>query len=122
MILLYVLLFDPLVISSSNKEHQQWQVYTKRQQAVELVRRLCKAMECLRAEEPRDIYADAIQQAASSGNHEVVKAILETFPRAIACVEPSTGLNILQIAIEKRFHRVFSVYQMGGYRHLNLEK
>lgn len=75
-------------------------------------------MESLSGEEAAFIYADGILKAAELGVHEVVEAIVETFPIAVYCSEGSTKRFFFHMAVENRCEKVFNlIYQMSDHKY-----
>ncbi|KAL0345031.1 UNVERIFIED_CONTAM: hypothetical protein Sradi_4334400 [Sesamum radiatum] len=90
-----------------------------KQQALELVKCLCKEIELLSFMEAKDIYFDAIMVAAQLGIHEVVEEIVGTFPSAIYCLTPGSNQYIFHVAVENRSEHVYNlIYQMSDHKHL----
>lgn len=62
-------------------------------------------------------YADPMLKAARLGIHEVIEAIVDTFPPAIYYTDHSTERIFLHIAVENRCEKVFNLmYQMSDYK------
>ncbi|XP_011078078.1 uncharacterized protein LOC105161921 isoform X1 [Sesamum indicum] len=90
-----------------------------KQQALEVVKCLCKEIELLSFMEAKDIYFDAIMVAAQLGIHEVVEEIVGTFPSAIYCLTPGSNQYIFHVAVENRSKHVYNlIYQMSDHKHL----
>ncbi|KAL0333704.1 UNVERIFIED_CONTAM: hypothetical protein Sangu_1526600 [Sesamum angustifolium] len=90
-----------------------------KQQALKLVKCLCKEVELLSFMEAKDIYFDAIMVAAQLGIHEVVEDIVGTFPSAIYCLTPGSNQYIFHVAVENRSEHVYNlIYQMSDHKHL----
>ncbi|KAL0337217.1 UNVERIFIED_CONTAM: hypothetical protein Scaly_1996800 [Sesamum calycinum] len=90
-----------------------------KQQALKLVKCLCKEVELLSFMEAKDIYFDAIMVAAQLGIHEVVEEIVGTFPSAIYCLTPGSNQYIFHVAVENRSEHVYNlIYQMSDHKHL----
>lgn len=87
------------------------------QQAFELVKCLCRALESLPSNDASPIYRSAIINAACNGIHEVVELITEVFPSAIYTEERATECTIFQVAARERIENVFNLIY-----HLNIEK
>ncbi|KAK4432815.1 hypothetical protein Salat_1043700 [Sesamum alatum] len=106
-----------------------------KQQALKLVKCLCKEIASLSFSEAKDIYFDAIMEAAQHGIHEVAEEIIRTFPRqskeqpAAFCRElaPSHKLNdisgaALQMQHELQWYKEVESYVLPNYREkLNLD-
>ncbi|KZV14329.1 ankyrin repeat-containing protein-like [Dorcoceras hygrometricum] len=84
------------------------------QQTLELVKRLCTALESLPSSDASPVYQNAIIKAAQNGIHEVVEVIVEMFPNAIYAQEPETDCNIFHIAARERVENIFNlIYHMN---------
>ncbi|KAG5520861.1 hypothetical protein RHGRI_033436 [Rhododendron griersonianum] len=88
-------------------------------QALKLVKYLCERLKSQNNSDDADKLAkNALLTAAKFGIHEVIEAILESFPKLI-WAEDEKGLNIFHIAIEKRHANVFNlIYRVGPNREL----
>ncbi|KAK6147604.1 hypothetical protein DH2020_018516 [Rehmannia glutinosa] len=88
------------------------------QQALKLVKCLCKHMESLSYKEASLIYKDAMLTAARLGIHEVVEVIVETFPAAIYSRHATTKQFIFHLAVQNRCEKVFNlIYQTSDHKH-----
>ncbi|XP_073156783.1 uncharacterized protein [Henckelia pumila] len=84
------------------------------QQALTLVKCLCKALESLPCSDASPIYESAVVEAARNGIHEVVEVITEMFPNAIYAEESETECTIFHIAARERVQNVFNlIYHMN---------
>ncbi|KAL3820307.1 hypothetical protein ACJIZ3_006212 [Penstemon smallii] len=83
-------------------------------QALELVKCLCENLESLSWEEASGIYLDALFLAAELGIHEVVKAIVSTFPNSIHSYD-SNKQNTFHLAVKYRNEKVFNLIHQPGY-------
>ncbi|KZV14275.1 ankyrin repeat-containing protein-like [Dorcoceras hygrometricum] len=84
------------------------------QQTLELVKRLCLALESLPCGDASPVYQNAIIKAAENGIHEVVEVIIEMFPHAIYAEESETECNIFHIAARERVENIFNlIYHMN---------
>ncbi|CAA0807152.1 Unknown protein [Striga hermonthica] len=88
------------------------------QQALKLLKCLCKNMESLKYKEASVIYRDAVLTAARLGIHEVVEAIVATFPASIYSRHADTKQFIFHLAVHNRCERVFNlIYQTSDHKH-----
>ncbi|KAL0307707.1 UNVERIFIED_CONTAM: hypothetical protein Scaly_2974400 [Sesamum calycinum] len=71
-----------------------------KQQALKLVKRLCKEIEFFSFTEANDIYLDAMLIAAQLGIHEVAEEIIEAFPSSIYFVTPDSRQFLIHVAVE----------------------
>ncbi|KAK4391869.1 hypothetical protein Sango_1964700 [Sesamum angolense] len=86
-----------------------------KQQALKLVKRLCKEIELLSFAEANDIYLDAMLIAAQLGIHEVAEEIIEAFPSSIYFVTPNSRQLLIHVAVENRSEHVYNlICQMGA--------
>ncbi|XP_073150762.1 uncharacterized protein [Henckelia pumila] len=79
------------------------------QQALELLKCMCKALESLTSKDASFIYNLAIIEATHKGIHEFVEVIVEMFPLAIYAKDQETGSNIFHVAARKRFENIFNL-------------
>ncbi|KAL3838890.1 hypothetical protein ACJIZ3_023481 [Penstemon smallii] len=87
-------------------------------QALELVKCLCEKMENLSFPEASAIYSDAILTAARLGIHEVIEAVVSTFPAAIYSHDLRTRQFMFHVAVRNRSEKVFNlIYQMSDHKH-----
>ncbi|KAH6782671.1 hypothetical protein C2S51_007964 [Perilla frutescens var. frutescens] len=92
-----------------------------REQALRLLKCLCKHMKSMKYEEAKAIYAPAVLNASRLGIKEVVEIIVETFPSAIFSMNGSTNQNFLHLAVQNRCEKVFNLmYQTGNHRYIYL--
>ncbi|KAK6152048.1 hypothetical protein DH2020_014683 [Rehmannia glutinosa] len=88
------------------------------EQALYLVRCLCKNMECLDYRRASSIYVDVMLIAARLGVHEVIEEIVATFPAAIYSRDFYTRQYIFHLAVENRCEKVFNlIYQTSDHKH-----
>lgn len=88
------------------------------QQALELVKCLCRALESLPTRDATPIYERAIVKAARRGIHEVVEVIIEMFPSSIFAQETKTECTIFHVAVRERVENVFNlIYHMNERKH-----
>ncbi|KAL0315846.1 UNVERIFIED_CONTAM: hypothetical protein Sradi_5462800 [Sesamum radiatum] len=88
------------------------------QQALKLVKCLCKEISSLSYMEAKGIYYDAIMSAAARGIHEVVEEIIETYPSIIYCYTSYSRQYIFHVAVENRSEHVYNlIYQMSDHKH-----
>ncbi|KAL0288289.1 UNVERIFIED_CONTAM: hypothetical protein Scaly_2736000 [Sesamum calycinum] len=91
-----------------------------KQQALKLVKRLCKEIELLSFAEANDIYLDAMLIAAQLGIHEVAEQIIEAFPSSIYFVTPDSRQLLIHVAVENRAEHVYNlICQMGDYKYFH---
>ncbi|KAG8376224.1 hypothetical protein BUALT_Bualt09G0040800 [Buddleja alternifolia] len=84
------------------------------QQALELVKCLCRKLESLPHQQASTIYNHSIILAARVGIHEVVEVIIEMFPTSIFTDDSKTDSNIFLLAARNRFENVFNlIYRMS---------
>lgn len=89
------------------------------QQALELVKCLCRKLEYLPDKEASDMYSNSILEAAKNGIHEVVELIIEMFPVSVYYTDTDTGLNIFHLAVINRYENVFNLfYQLSDCKHI----
>ncbi|XP_073121369.1 uncharacterized protein [Henckelia pumila] len=87
------------------------------QQAIELVRCLCKALESFPSSEASTIYEKALFLAVHNDIFEVVEVILEMFPTAINAIDTKTEATIFHVAARERSETVFNLLQMKEGKH-----
>lgn len=88
------------------------------QQALELVKCLCRALESLPTSDASRVYERAMVKAAKRGIHEVVEVIIEMFPSAIFAEESKTECTIFHVAARERLENVFNlIYHMNERKH-----
>ncbi|KZV18233.1 ankyrin repeat-containing protein-like [Dorcoceras hygrometricum] len=88
------------------------------QQALELVKCSCRALESLPSSVSSPIYQRAIIMAARKGIHEVVEVIIEMFPTAIYTTDTKTGGTIFHVAARNRIQNVFNLlYRINEQSH-----
>ncbi|XP_073156779.1 uncharacterized protein [Henckelia pumila] len=88
------------------------------QQALELIKRLCKALERLPSSEASAIYGRALSLAAQNNIREVVEVILDMFPTAINTTDTKTEVTIFHVAARARSENVFNLlHQMKEGKH-----
>ncbi|KAL3820302.1 hypothetical protein ACJIZ3_006207 [Penstemon smallii] len=85
------------------------------EQALELVECLCENMESLSRQEASRIYMRALLLAAKLGIHEVVKAIVSTFPSSIRSCDYKTQQYTFHLAVKYRNEQVFNLIHQPGY-------
>ncbi|KAL0333702.1 UNVERIFIED_CONTAM: hypothetical protein Sangu_1526400 [Sesamum angustifolium] len=91
-----------------------------KQQALKLVKRLCKEIELLSFAEANDIYLDAMLIAAQLGIHEVAEEIIEAFPSSIYFVTPDSRQLLIHVAVENRSEHVYNlICQMGDHKYFH---
>lgn len=90
-----------------------------RQQALRLMKSICKHMESLGFERASQIFREAMVIAAQLGNHEIVEVIVDTLPLAVYSVDsPSNGEGFLHVAVRNRSEKVFNLlYQTNNHRY-----
>lgn len=90
----------------------------KHLEARKLVTCLCEHLESVvSGQEATYIYTDAMLKAAELGIHQVIEMIVEKFPVAVYCVDPSTRGYFFHIAVENRSEKVFNlIYQMSDHK------
>ncbi|KAL0315843.1 UNVERIFIED_CONTAM: hypothetical protein Sradi_5462500 [Sesamum radiatum] len=89
-----------------------------KQQALKLVKCLCKEISSLSCMEAKGIYNDAMMLAASLGIHEVVEEIIETHPTIIYHQTSVSGQYLFHVAVENRSEHVYNlIYQMSDHKH-----
>lgn len=87
------------------------------EQALRLVKCICKHMEQLRNEKASNIYTEAVLAAAGAGNHEIVEVIVGAFPDAIYAID-SSNQGFLHAAVRNRSEKVFNLlYQTTNHRY-----
>lgn len=95
-------------------------IYEKKlmhEQAVQLVKCICKHMESSRFNEASAIYIEAVLIAARLGSHEVIEEIVATFPPAIHSDYEPTNENFLHFAVKNWCEKVFNLmYQTTNHR------
>ncbi|GER56944.1 ankyrin repeat-containing protein [Striga asiatica] len=92
------------------------------QQALKLLKCLCKNMESLKYKEASMIYRDAVLTAARLGIHEVVEAIVATFPASIYSQHDEAKQFMFHLAVHNRCERVFNlIYQTSDNKHHYLD-
>ncbi|KAL3623604.1 hypothetical protein CASFOL_032420 [Castilleja foliolosa] len=95
-------------VPRAKKIHRRKQVH---QQALEIVKCLCKNMESLDYLSALLIYVDVMLTAARLGVHEVIEELVATFPSAIYSPNSNNQL-IFHVAVENRSEKVFNlIYQ-----------
>ncbi|KAL3623605.1 hypothetical protein CASFOL_032421 [Castilleja foliolosa] len=101
-------------VRRAKKIHRRKQVH---QQALELVKCLCKNMEPLTYRWASGIYMDVMLTAARLGVHEVIEELVATFPAAIYS-DNSDKQYIFHVAVENRSEKVFNlIYQTSNLKH-----
>ncbi|KAL0349848.1 UNVERIFIED_CONTAM: hypothetical protein Sradi_4134000 [Sesamum radiatum] len=85
-----------------------------KQQALKLVKRLCKEIEFLSFTEANDIYLDAMLIAAQLGIHEVAEEIIEAFPSSIYFVTPDSRQFLIHVAVENHSEHVYNLIVKWG--------
>ncbi|KAL0345027.1 UNVERIFIED_CONTAM: hypothetical protein Sradi_4334000 [Sesamum radiatum] len=91
-----------------------------KQQALKLVKRLCKEIELLSFAEANEIYLDAMLIAAQLGIHEVAEEIIEAFPSSIYFVTPDSRQLLIHVAVENRSEHVYNlICQMGDHKYFH---
>ncbi|KAL8210610.1 hypothetical protein R6Q57_005047 [Mikania cordata] len=91
-------------------------------QALQLLRFICNEIAKLDSKMVRDLIGQSLNNAAGSGNVEVVEEILISFPNAIHLVNKKKR-GVFQIAIANRKANVFNLlYQITTQRHLLLTR
>ncbi|KAL3623598.1 hypothetical protein CASFOL_032414 [Castilleja foliolosa] len=102
-------------VPRAKKIHRKKQVH---QQALELVKCLCKNMESLDYRSASGIYVDVMLTAARLGVHEVIEELVATFPAAIYSRNFYTKQYIFHTAVENRCEKVFNlIYQTSNLKH-----
>ncbi|KZV27190.1 hypothetical protein F511_30728, partial [Dorcoceras hygrometricum] len=88
------------------------------QQALALIKCLCKALESLPSSEASTIYGRALAMAAQNNIREVVEVILDMFPTSINTTDTKTEVTIFHIAAKARSENVFNLlHQMKEGKH-----
>ncbi|KAI3447211.1 hypothetical protein Pfo_003876 [Paulownia fortunei] len=88
------------------------------QEALNLVKCLCKNMESLDYRKASEIYVDVMLTAARLGVHEVIEVIVATFPAAIYSRDFYTRQYIFHVAVENRSEKVFNlIHQTSDHKH-----
>ncbi|XP_073278696.1 uncharacterized protein [Primulina huaijiensis] len=88
------------------------------QQALGLVKCLCRALESLPSSEASTIYGRALSLAAQNNIREVVEVILDMFPTAINTTDTKTEVTIFHVAARARSENVFNLlHQMKEGKH-----
>ncbi|KAL3623599.1 hypothetical protein CASFOL_032415 [Castilleja foliolosa] len=101
-------------VPRAKKVHCRKQIH---QQALELVKCLCKNMESLDYRSASGIYVDVMLTAARLGVHEVIEELVATFPAAIYS-RNSDKQYIFHVAVENRCEKVFNlIYQTSNLKH-----
>lgn len=91
------------------------------QQALQLVKSLCKEIVKLDYTTASSMFELPILMAAGLGNSEVVEEILEVFPPAIWS-RNRMGQNIFLLAVENRRENVFNLlYQISEHKRLAMQ-
>ncbi|GFP89174.1 ankyrin repeat ph and sec7 domain containing protein secg [Phtheirospermum japonicum] len=102
-------------VPRAKKTHRRKQIY---QQALELVKCLCKNMESLDYRMVSGIYVDVMLTAARLGIHEVIEELVATFPAAIYSRNFYSKQYIFHVAVENRSEKVFNLlYQTSNLKH-----
>ncbi|KAK9678194.1 hypothetical protein RND81_11G194700 [Saponaria officinalis] len=95
-----------------------WERNLKEQQALELVKELCKEIIELDDSKVFSLLQKALHDAAKLGIPEIIEEIVGTFPPAIWFTDKD-NYNIFQLAMLNRRENVFNlIYQMTDYRFL----
>ncbi|KAL3623607.1 hypothetical protein CASFOL_032423 [Castilleja foliolosa] len=101
-------------VPRAKKIHLRKQVH---QQALELVKCLCKNMGSLDYLSASGIYSNVMLTAARLGVHEVIEELVAIFPAAIYS-RNSYMQNIFHVAVENRSEKVFNlIYQTSNLKH-----
>ncbi|XP_075475508.1 uncharacterized protein LOC142506209 isoform X2 [Primulina tabacum] len=88
------------------------------QQALDLIKCLCRALENLPSSEASTIYGRALSLAAQNNIREVVEVILDMFPTAINTTDTKTEVTIFHVAARARSENVFNLlHQMKEGKH-----
>ncbi|XP_073152049.1 uncharacterized protein [Henckelia pumila] len=88
------------------------------QQALELVKCSCRALESLPSCDASLVYQRAVTIAVRKGTHEVVETILEMFPMAIYTIDTKTQGTIFHMAVKERIETVFNlIYNINEQRY-----
>ncbi|KAH6782673.1 hypothetical protein C2S51_007966 [Perilla frutescens var. frutescens] len=93
-----------------------------REQALRLLKCLCKHMKSMTHEEAASIYIEAMMSSSRLGIKEVVEIIVETFPSAIFSAEEGIQKTFLHLAVQNRCEKVFNLmYQTGNHRYIYVD-
>ncbi|KAH6799977.1 hypothetical protein C2S52_000441 [Perilla frutescens var. hirtella] len=93
-----------------------------REQALRLLKCLCKHMKSMKHEQAAFIYIEAMMSASRLGIKEVVEIIVETFPSAIFSSEKDIQRTFLHLAVQNRCENVFNLmYQTGNHRYIYVD-
>ncbi|KAL3634476.1 hypothetical protein CASFOL_021530 [Castilleja foliolosa] len=88
------------------------------QQALALVKCLCKNMESLDYQSASRIYVEVMLTAARLGVHEVIEEIVAKFPASIYSRDLNSRQYIFHVAVENRCEKVFNlIYQTSNLKH-----
>ncbi|KAL0387850.1 UNVERIFIED_CONTAM: hypothetical protein Sradi_2666800 [Sesamum radiatum] len=106
--------FEGLGIIKSIKEKS-----LKKQEALKLVKRLCKEIASLSFDKAKHTYFEAMLIAAELDIHEVAEEIIENFPSAIY-FQTDSGQLIIHVAVDNRSENVYNLFcRMGDHKYFH---